>query len=81
MTKKILGYIFVVLGVVLVGGTPGRSDWQDFTPGVSPEDILPFWRFILHIAIGLVLAFLGAWMIWAAKRKETTARIRFRINR
>lgn len=61
MTKKtIVGYVLFILGIVLVIGTAGRSDWQDLAPGVRPEEILPFWRIFLQAGIGVVILFLGA---------------------
>lgn len=59
-TLKILSYIFILFGMILVVGTIGRSDWQDLIPGVRPEEILPFWRLVFQTGIGMVMFFLGA---------------------
>ena len=56
---KTLGYVFILFGVVLVVGTIGRSDWQDFTPDVRPEEIIPFWRLALQAGIGMIMLYLG----------------------
>lgn len=62
MITKIIGYIFILFGIILVVVTVGQSDWQDLTPGVKPEEILPFWRLVLQTGIGVVMFFLGAWL-------------------
>jgi len=61
MDKRIswIGWVFVIFGCILVVGTVGRSDYQDLTPGVSPGEIVPFWRLCLQIVGGLALIFLG----------------------
>ena len=69
-TLKMLGYIFVLFGMIMVIGTIGHSDWQDLTPGVRPEEILPFWRLVFQTGIGMVMFFLGAWLADLFKQFE-----------
>ena len=56
MGKRILSVILFILGLFILMGVTGTSDYQDFYFLTPPT---PFWKLVLGSLIGLTLIFLS----------------------